>query len=89
MFQVNLPLVSSPSMHTHYVDDLIIEAYSSSQRSFMGAQRKGISDPLPSANSYATHLAGALAAPFPLSVESPLLRIFAKLYPGLAPLPIL
>ena len=38
----------------------------------MGMQRKGILDPLPLADSYASHLKGALRSPFPLACEAPL-----------------
>ena len=42
----------------------------------MGAQRKGVSDPLPSAHSYASHLEGALALPFPMALDTPLPKDF-------------
>ena len=63
-----------PSSFSSFVDhdDLSIEAYASSLRYYMGMQRKGILDPLPLADSYASHLEGALAAPFPLACETPL-----------------
>ena len=38
----------------------------------MGAQRKGVIDPLPLAKSYSAHLEGALNSPFPMAMDSPL-----------------
>ena len=52
-------------------DDLPIEAYTAAQRTYMGAQRKGVRDALPKAQSYETHLKGALALPFPMALETP------------------
>ena len=61
-----------------FSDDLTIEPYISSYRSYMGSQRKGVLDPLPEADSYSSHLSGALELPFPLSVETPLPSDFRR-----------
>ena len=55
-----------------YNDDLNIECYTPSTRSYMGKQRRGINEPFPEATSYEAHIALALSAPFPLYGETEL-----------------
>ena len=53
-------------------DDLIIEHYRPAPRSYSGSQRRGISEPFPTATSYEEHIEGALNATFPLHEPAPL-----------------
>ena len=53
-----------------------IETYASPHRAYVGAQRRGVSDPHPEAASYSAHLGGALSLPFPMAFDAPLPRDF-------------
>ena len=68
----------SPFEANHDSNDLRLEYYKPSSRSFMGAQRKGVTDPFPEAKSYASHLSAALSSPFPLAAETPLPEDFSR-----------
>ena len=64
-----------PDPHQDYDrfnNDLVIEHYRPSARSYSGAQRKGIFEPFPLAQSYIEHINEALQAPFPLAELTPL-----------------
>ena len=49
-----------------YNDDLYIEHYRASERSYLGAQRRGLLESFPDATSYEDHITNALSASFPL-----------------------
>ena len=55
-----------------YNDDLTIEPYAPSERSYSGKQRKGISEPFPDATTHMEHIKAALAAKFPLNEDIPI-----------------
>ena len=64
-----------PSPHTSldkYNDDLTIEHYAPSDRSYSGKQRKGISEPFPDSTTHREHIEAALAAKFPFNEDTPL-----------------
>ena len=58
--------------HDELNDDLSIEHYRSAPLSYLGSQRRGIVDPLPTTSSYEEHIKGALNAAFPLHEPAPL-----------------
>ena len=58
--------------YDRFNNDLTIERYLPSARSYSGAQRKGIAGPFPNADSYLDHIQEALQAPFPLAEHTPL-----------------
>ena len=53
-------------------NDLVMDRYLPSARPYSGAQRKGINEPFPSAQSYLGRINGALQATFPLAEPTPL-----------------
>ena len=64
-----------PDPHQDYDrfnNDLEIERYIPSVRSYSGAQRKGIAEPSPQALPYMERISEALQAPFPLAEHAPL-----------------
>ena len=64
-----------PDPHQDYDrfnNDLVIDHYRPSVRSYSGAQRKGIGEPFPHTDSHMEHIYEALQAPFPLAEPTPL-----------------
>ena len=68
------PLPMPTTEYSVYNDDLVIEHYSPAPHSYAGKQRKGISEPFPTALSYEQHIDSALNASFPLHDPAPLPR---------------
>ena len=58
--------------YNRFNDDLVIDHYKPSARSYSGAQRKGIVEPFPDSASYTEHISESLQATFPLEEQTPL-----------------
>ena len=71
------PLITPP---LGAVDDVKLDHYQSPPLIFMGSQRRGVRDPIPTASSYESHLKKALSLPFPLSSQCPLPRDVEKAF---------
>ena len=54
-----------------YNDDITIEPYTPSERTYSGKQRRGISETFPGASPHVDHTEAALAAQFPLHADIP------------------
>ena len=71
----NFCFTTLPDPHTNfeqYNDDLTIDPYTPSDRSYSGKQRRGISEPFPDATTYVEHIEAALESTFPLNEDIPL-----------------
>ena len=58
--------------YDRFNNDLAIEHYEPSTRSYSGTHRKGVAEPSPCANSYVEHIREALQSPSPSAELTPL-----------------
>ena len=66
------PLPDPHQDYERFNNDLVIERYKPSIRSYSGTQRKGICEPFPNADSYTENISETPQATFPLGEKTPL-----------------